>query len=192
LKAARTSTVPAKASQKEPLKADPIAVEPGKMMAFMKAPWKWTVSVKKPTKLASRQMASQKVRTRAEPTEIESRAMASQKVWTMAETMEPESLPKASAKAQRMGSLKTALTAMVPAKALPKEPLNIFGKAQTRGFLKAARTSTVPAKASQKELLKADPIAVEPEKMMAFVKAPWKWTVSVKEPTKAGPTELAS
>jgi hypothetical protein len=61
-------------------------MEPGKMMALMKAPWKSkTVSVKEPTKagptkLASRPMASQKLRTRAEPREIESRPMPSQKL----------------------------------------------------------------------------------------------------------------
>jgi hypothetical protein len=52
-------------------------MEPGKMMALLKAPWKLTVFMKEPTKaqrteFASRPMASQKVRTRAEPTEIES------------------------------------------------------------------------------------------------------------------------
>jgi hypothetical protein len=98
LKAARTSTVPAKALRKEPLKADRNAMEPGKMMALMKAPWKWTVSVKDqtkagPTELASRPMASQEVWTWAEPTEIESGPMALQKVWTMAEMTDPESLP---------------------------------------------------------------------------------------------------
>ncbi len=101
--ASKKVRTPAKASRKEPLKAGRIAMEPGKMMALMKAPWKWTVSVKKPTKLASRLMASQKVRTEAEPMKIESQPMASPKVWTMAERTEPESLPKASAKAQRMG-----------------------------------------------------------------------------------------
>ncbi len=77
LKAALTATVPAKASRKEPLKAGRIAMEPGKMMALLKAPWKSTVSVKEPTK--------------AGPTELASRLMASQKVWTMTELTEPES-----------------------------------------------------------------------------------------------------
>jgi hypothetical protein len=44
----------------------------------------------------------------------------------MAETTEPESPPKG------MGSLNAALTATVPAKASPKEALNIFAKAPTR------------------------------------------------------------
>ena len=106
------------------------------MMALLKAPWKSTVSVKEPTKaestgLASRPMASRKVRTRAEQTEIESRPWASKKVRT-------------------------------------------------------------PAKASRKGPLKAGRIAMEPGKMMALLKAPWKLMVFMKEPTKAQPTEFAS
>jgi hypothetical protein len=101
LKAAWTSTVPAKASRKEPLKADRIAMEPGKMMALMKAPWKWT----------------------AGQTALASRSIASQKAWTRAEPTEPESSPKTSVKAQRMGLLKAALTATVPGKTSPTEAL---------------------------------------------------------------------
>jgi hypothetical protein len=111
LKAARTLMSPAKASRKERLKADPNGMELGKMMALMKAPRKLTVSVKEPTK--------------AGPTTLGSRPMASQKVWTMAEPTERESPPKTSAKAQRMGSLKAALTATVPAKASRKEALKV-------------------------------------------------------------------
>jgi hypothetical protein len=107
-------------------------------------------------------------------TETDSRPMTLQKVWTMAKTREPESPLKG------MGSLKAALTATVPAKALPKEPLKLSAKAQTREFLKAARTLTVPAK------------AMESGKMMALMKAPWKSPVSVKEPKKAELTELTS
>jgi hypothetical protein len=119
-------------------------------------------------------------------TETESRPMALQKVRMMAETTEPESPPK------KMGSLKAALTARVPAKAWPKEPMKLSAMARTRGFLKAAWTSTAPAKASRKEPLKADRIVMERGKMMALMRAPWKSTASVKELTKAGPTELAS
>jgi hypothetical protein len=111
LKAARTLTVPAKASRKERLKVDRITMELGKMMALMKAPWKWTVSVKEPAK--------------AGLTKLASRPMASQKVWARAEPTEPESPPKTSVKAQRMGSLKATLTAMVPVKALRKEALKV-------------------------------------------------------------------
>jgi hypothetical protein len=109
LKAAWTLTVPAKALRKEPLKADRIAMEPGKMMALMKACWKLTVSVKDLTK--------------AGPMELASRPMMFQKVWTRAEPAEPDSPLKTSAKAQRMGLLKVALTAIVPAKASRKKAL---------------------------------------------------------------------
>jgi hypothetical protein len=119
-------------------------------------------------------------------TENESWPMAFQKVQTMAEMREPESPPKA------MGLLKAALTATVPAKASPKEPLKLSAKAQTRGFLKAALTSTAPAKALRKEPLKADRIAMEPGKVMALMEAPWKLMVSVRKPKKAELTELAS
>ena len=102
----------------------------------------------------------------------------------MAETTEPGSPPKASAKAQRMGSLKAALTATVPAKASPKKAPKLSAKAETTGFLKAARTLMVPAKASRKASPEADAVAEGPGKMVALVKAPWKWTVSVKKPTK--------
>jgi hypothetical protein len=103
--------VGAKASRKEPLKADRITLELEKMTALMKAPWKWTVSVKKPAK--------------AGPTKLASRLMASQKVWTRAEPTEPESPPKTSVKAQRMGSLMAALTVTVPVKASRKEALKV-------------------------------------------------------------------
>jgi hypothetical protein len=119
-------------------------------------------------------------------TETESQPMALQKVWMMAETTEPESPPK------KMGSLKAALTARVPAKAWPKELLKLSTIARTRGFLKAARTSTAPAKASWKEPLKADRIVMEHGKMMALMEAPWKSTGFVKELMEAGPAELPS
>ena len=119
-------------------------------------------------------------------TKTESQPKALQKVWTMAETTEAKSPPKG------MGSLRTAQTTTVLANASPKESLKLSEKAQTRRFLKAARTSTAPANASRKEPLKTDWIAMEPGKMMVLVKAPWKLTVSVKEPTEAGPMELAS
>ncbi len=83
------------------------------------------------------------------------RPMGSEKDRTMAETTDPESQPKGSAKARTMGSLNAALTATVPAKALQKQPL------------------------------KADRISMDPGKMMAFLKAPWKSTGLGKAPTKA-------
>ena len=103
-------------------------------------------------------MASETARTMAEPTEAE-RPMGSEKDRTMAETTDPESQPKGSAKARTMGSLKVALTA------------------------------TVPAKALRKQTLKKDRISMEPGKMMASLKARWKSTGLGNAPTKAETAE---
>jgi hypothetical protein len=45
---------------------------------------------------------------------------------------------------------------------------------------------------SESGFLKVARIVMEPRKMMALLKAPWKLSVSMKEPTKAQPTEFAS
>jgi hypothetical protein len=61
----------------------------------------------------------------------------------------------------------------------------VSSKAQTKGSLKAGKTLTVPEKASRNEMLKANWKWMGPEKVMAFLKAPWKPKVSVKAPMKA-------
>jgi hypothetical protein len=81
-----------KASRNVMLKAHWNSMEPERVMAFLKAPWKSKVYVKEPTK--------------AEPTEPGRFPMGSEKVQTMAETTEAEKQPKVSPKAQTKGSLK--------------------------------------------------------------------------------------